>query len=114
MLSANSFPTVLLTVGLFVLSNAMLRPAVSSLTSRRATIGQGVAMGLNNSFMSLGRIVGPLWAGFIFDLNLNLPYISGAIVMLLGFFASLLWLEEEQPQPADVEPQLLSSRHPVE
>lgn len=114
MLSANSFPTVLLTVGLFVLSNAMLRPAVSALTSKRATTGQGIAMGLNNSFMSLGRIAGPLWAGFILDLNLNLPYISGAVVMLLSFFVSLLWLEEDQPQPTDVEPQLLSSRHPVE
>jgi len=114
MLSANSFPTVLLTVGLFVLSNAMLRPAVSSLTSKRTTTGQGVAMGLNNSFMSLGRIVGPIWAGLILDINLNLPYISGAVVMLLGFFASLLWLEEEKPQPTDVEPQLLSSRHPIE
>ena len=114
MLSANSFPTVLLTVGLFVLSNAMIRPAVSSLTSRRATIGQGAAMGLNNSFMSLGRIVGPIWAGFILDINLNLPYISGAIVMLLGFFASILWLREEQPQPTDVERQLLKSPHPTE
>jgi hypothetical protein len=58
--------------------------------------------------------VGPIWAGLILDINLNLPYISGAVVMLLGFFASLLWLEEEKPQPTDVEPQLLSSRHPIE
>ena len=114
MLSANTFPTVLLTVGFFVLSNAMLRPAVSSLTSKQATTGQGVAMGLNSSFMSLGRIAGPIWAGLILDINLNLPYTSGAVVMLLSFFASLLWLKEEQPQPTDVELQLLSSSHPVE
>jgi len=25
--------------------------------------------------------------------------------MLLGFFASMLWLEEERPQPPEVEPQ---------
>lgn len=106
MLLANSFPTVLLTVGLFILSNAMLRPVVSSLTSKRATTGQGVAMGLNNSFMSLGRIMGPIWAGFIFDLNLNLPYLSGAIVMFLGFFVSMLWLGEERPQLTDVERQI--------
>ncbi len=64
--------------------------------------------------MSLGRIAGPIWAGFIFDLNLSLPFISGALVMLLGFFASLLWLGEEQSQPADVERQLLRSRHLTE
>jgi DHA1 family multidrug resistance protein-like MFS transporter len=105
MLLANSFATVLLTVGLFVFGNAMLRPVLASLISKRATTGQGVAMGLNNSFMSLGRMVGPIWAGFIFDLNFNLPYVSGSIAMLIGFFASMLWLEEERPQPPEVEPQ---------
>jgi DHA1 family multidrug resistance protein-like MFS transporter len=103
MLSANTFYTVALTVSFFILSNAMLRPMVASLTSKRATGGQGVAMGLNNSFMSLGRIVGPVWAGFVFDFDINLPYLSGAIVMLIGFLASILWLAKEQPKITDVE-----------
>lgn len=103
MLSANNFYTVMLTVSFFILSNAMLRPIVASLTSKRATGGQGVAMGLNNSFMSLGRIVGPIWAGFVFDFDINLPYLSGAAVMLLGFLASMLWLTKEQPKITDVE-----------
>lgn len=73
----------------FVISNAMLRPAVSALISKETTAGQGVAMGLNNSFMSLGRIVGPLWAGFAFDLSMNLPYWSGALLLALGFVLSI-------------------------
>jgi hypothetical protein len=44
---------------------------VFSLSSKQATVGQGVAMGLSNSFMSLGRIVGPIWAGFAFDMNFS-------------------------------------------
>jgi DHA1 family multidrug resistance protein-like MFS transporter len=91
LLVANNLVTVLLTTGLFTLPNALLRPAVISLTSKQAE-EQGLAMGLNNSFNSLGRVVGPIWAGLIFDVNVNYPYLSGAIIMLAGFLASLFWL----------------------
>ncbi|MBK8933295.1 MAG: MFS transporter [Chloroflexi bacterium] len=94
MLLAFNMATVLLTVGFFVLSNSMLRPAVSSLTSRRATGGQGIAMGLNNSFMSLGRIAGPVLAGFLFDVNIHFPYVIGALVMMLGFVLCGRYLEK--------------------
>ncbi len=47
---------------------------------------QGAAMGMAESFMSMGRIAGPLWAGLIFDINLHLPYLSGAL-----FFASFMF-----------------------
>ena len=67
-----------------------------SLTSKRADTRQGVAMGLNNSFNSLGRIVGPIWAGFAFDLNYSLPYLSGALIMFVGFVISLIWLPQQE------------------
>ncbi len=93
MLLAFNFLTVMITTGLFVISNSLLRPAVSSLTSKRTTIGQGVAMGLNNAFMSLGRIAGPVWAGFVFDIQISYPYLSGAVIMLVGFGVSIWWLQ---------------------
>ena len=99
MVMARSFIAVLLTMGFFIVSNAMLRPAVSALISRRATVGQGVAMGLNNAFMSLGRSVGPLWAGFAYDLNSVYPYWSGSLVMLVGFVVSMLRLKPEESSP---------------
>jgi DHA1 family multidrug resistance protein-like MFS transporter len=89
---AENYWSVLITIGLFVFATALLMPAISSMTSKRAETQQGMAMGLSNSFMSLGRIAGPLWAGFVFDLNLILPFISGAVVMLVGFIVSLVWL----------------------
>jgi len=51
-------------------------------------------MGLSNSFMNLGRIVGPIWAGFIFDVNVNYPYLSGAAIMFVGFLISLVWVSQ--------------------
>ena len=92
MLVSYDLGSVILMTSLFILSNSMLRPAVSSLISKRADSGQGVAMGLNNAFMSLGRVVGPLWAGAALDLNLSFPYLTGALVMLIGFVASLFFL----------------------
>jgi DHA1 family multidrug resistance protein-like MFS transporter len=63
---------------------------------------QGVTMGLSNSFMSLGRIFGPLFAGFLFDQNLNFPYIGGALVMFIGFLFSLVWVTQEPNKESGV------------
>ena len=101
MLLAVDFVTVLLTVGIFVLSNAMLRPSLSSIISKLTREGQGLAMGLTNSFMSLGRVVGPIWAGSLFDMNLHYPYLSGAVVMLAGFGLSMVYLSRQQHQARD-------------
>lgn len=100
LLTANSLVTVLLTTALFTLPNALLRPAVISLTSRYAEARQGTAMGLNNSFNSLGRVVGPIWAGFAFDVEHSLPYLSGMAVMFVGFLLSLVWVTQEQRDPS--------------
>jgi MFS transporter, DHA1 family, multidrug resistance protein len=84
-----------ITVGFFVFSNAMLRPSIFSITSKKTRDGQGVALGLNNAFQSLGRVVGPLWAGGLFDFHLYLPYLSGAVIMLIAFGYSLYAMRSE-------------------
>jgi DHA1 family multidrug resistance protein-like MFS transporter len=94
MLWAYSDLTLYLTVGLFVLANSMLRPGIASLVSMEAQGGQGTALGLANSFMSLGRIVGPLWAGMMFDIRIALPFLSGAVIFLVLFFISFSWLRK--------------------
>ena len=101
MLLAGGFATVLLTVAFFICGDAMIRPSVAALISKRSAGGQGVAMGLTNAFMSLGRIVGPLWAGTMFDLDVSLPYLSGAVILLLIFVMALRWLSND-PSPESV------------
>jgi DHA1 family multidrug resistance protein-like MFS transporter len=91
----NSLPAVIAAVCFFIISNAMLNPANSALISKRTESRQGLVMGLNNSYQSLGRIIGPAWAGLVYDLNINLPYWSGAVVLLIGFALSLLLLNQE-------------------
>jgi DHA1 family multidrug resistance protein-like MFS transporter len=100
LLTATNMVTVLITTGLFTFPNALLRPAVISLTSKQAGAQQGTAMGLNNSFNSLGRVVGPIWAGFAFDLNTSLPYLSGAVIMFVGFVVGLFYVTQQR-KPAE-------------
>jgi MFS transporter, DHA1 family, multidrug resistance protein len=84
-------------VGFFVFSNAMLRPSIFSLTSKKSPGGQGMALGLNNSYQSLGRVIGPLWAGSMLDLHITLPYLSAAVVMLVAFGYALFSMRAETP-----------------
>jgi DHA1 family multidrug resistance protein-like MFS transporter len=113
LLLANSFLTVLLTTCFFTLPNALLRPAVISLTSKHATTKQGVAMGLNNSFTSLGRIVGPIWAGYAFDINVHYPYLSGAAIIFVGFLISLVWISQERRLATAADAQPVTGRRQV-
>jgi DHA1 family multidrug resistance protein-like MFS transporter len=100
LLLAVTYPGVLLATGIFILSKTLLRTVIISLASKRATVGQGTTMGLSNSFRNLGRIVGPIWAGFIFDVNVNYPYLSGAAIMFAGFLISLGWVSQTSGRPA--------------
>jgi DHA1 family multidrug resistance protein-like MFS transporter len=94
LLGAWDFVSVLASTGFFILSKTLLRPAAFALISKGAGEDQGSAMGLSNSFMSLGRIFGPIWAGFAFDLGPAYPYLSGSIFMLIGFGVSLAVLRK--------------------
>ena len=103
LLLANTYATVLLTTGIFTCSITFLRPSIHSLTSKRTTAGQGASMGLSNSFVSLGRVAGPIVAGIIFDINPNYPYLSGAFILCAVFILSLIWIKEERPSSAELE-----------
>ncbi len=89
LLRADTYLTVVLTTGFFVFAVTFLRPSIHSLTSQRAVIGQGAALGMSNSFVSLGRIAGALYAGSLFDVGMDYPYLSGIVVLLICFLLSM-------------------------
>lgn len=74
---------------LFFAFNAMLRPTVSTLISNAAGDRQGYASGLNTTYTSLGNVIGPVFAGYLFDINLNLPYILGAFILMASLVLTL-------------------------
>ncbi len=95
--------SVMLASGFFMLTNSMIRPGSSSLISKQEGVSQGVAMGMNNAFMSLGRIIGPLWAGYALDINLNYPYLTGAFIMAMGFILCLFFLPKTESAPVNTQ-----------
>ncbi|MDE5414963.1 MFS transporter [Alkalihalobacterium chitinilyticum] len=97
---AFNFTTVLLTTCFFFLGNSILRPALNTTLSRLADGHQGMVMGLNNSFMSLGNVVGALIAGVLFEVNIYLPYSLGAVTLLMAFFVTIFWLAQKKRRQA--------------
>jgi len=64
--------------------NQVMRPTNASLITKRTVGGQGAAIGVMDSFDSLGRILGPLLAGPVYAAEARLPYVVSAGVLMAG------------------------------
>lgn len=73
------------------LSTSILRPVLTTLISKLAGNEQGFAMGMNNAYMSIGNVLGPLLAGLLFDVHILYPFILGLIVLVITIFVSMKW-----------------------
>jgi len=92
---AIDYVTIMLALGFFILALALISPALNSHISNFAGEHQGTVMGLNSAATSLGRVVGPLWGGYIYDINIDYPFFSGAATLLLGLLVSLFGLQKQ-------------------
>ena len=81
----DDFTTAAIYLSVFGIGNGLIRPSVSSLLTKRSTVGHGSVTGLLSSFDSFGRIVGPPLGGWLFAVMMNLPYIVGAILSVIAF-----------------------------
>ena len=91
---ALSFFTLGFAVGVFglgvtilALGNGCYNPAllgVVSLISQKSE--QGRVMGIYQSYMSIGRMIGAVLGGFLFDYLAPIPYFSASFVMLIALF----------------------------
>ncbi|WP_028548013.1 MFS transporter [Paenibacillus sp. UNC451MF] len=81
---------ILLVTFIVFLATDILRPAVSTQMSKMAQDQQGYVAGLNSAYTSLGNIVGPVVAGFLFDINIQYPYVSASLVLLICFVLSIV------------------------
>ncbi len=46
---------------------------------------------MNNAYMSIGNILGPALAGTLFEVHINLPYIFGAVILILSLGLAVKW-----------------------
>lgn len=79
----HNIATLALYAAIAGVGHALMRPSVASLISKRTLAGQGLSIGIMDSFDSLGRILGPVWGGWVYHYGISLPYASAALVLLI-------------------------------
>jgi len=97
---AFDFPSVMAALTIFILAAALLGPPLNSYMSSLAGEHQGTVMGMNGAFNSLGRVLGPLWGGYVYDRNVAWPFLSGAATLAVGLVISLHGLRRHVGQEA--------------
>nr|PZN44174.1 MAG: hypothetical protein DIU70_02860 [Bacillota bacterium] len=98
-------------IALLAAGMGIARPANSALISRRATTGQGTAIGLMDSFDSLGRIIGPVLGGSLYRRGLTLPFLSGAVLFAVALLLAAAWVAGAGPDPAGTGPDPTEQGH---
>jgi DHA1 family multidrug resistance protein-like MFS transporter len=89
---AINYATTLLAISVFSFGMALIGPALNARLSHFSYGRQGVIMGMNSAANSLGRIIGPLWAGYLYDVKIEYPFLSGAIVIMADLiFCLSMW-----------------------
>jgi predicted MFS family arabinose efflux permease len=101
-------PTLLVALGILAMGMGFNSPALTSMVSRVSDPNdQGGILGLASSLASLGRVVGPVWGGFLYDAYGNrTPYLSAAALMLIASVVAITGLRSRDahaggdPRPA--------------
>lgn len=82
-------PFELFAIILLGLSSAFFNPALSAMISKSVSMQeQGKVLGINQSFGSLARAVGPALGGFFYGLNYRMPYWMAALLMLIVIYGA--------------------------
>ena len=80
---AFSFTTLTVCITITGIGNQLIRPTNSSWISKETQIGQGTAIGIMDAFLSLGRILGPLLAGWLYEQG-TYPYVTLAGILVIA------------------------------
>lgn len=86
MIFAHTTPVAIAGMALLALGGGVVSPSLQSLVSGEAGENErGAVLGIQQSAASLGRVLGPLASGSVFDaLGHNAPFALGALLMLLA------------------------------
>ena len=97
MLPAGHMLTLWLACAVFSVGSTLLRPSVSTMVTKISEGGQGAAVGMLQSFDSLGRIVGPVVGGATYELSSSAPNLLGTTMLVLLLAANWPRLSQLAP-----------------
>ncbi|MBM3470359.1 MAG: MFS transporter [Armatimonadetes bacterium] len=86
---AGSVAAITVAVCMTSLAMAFLRPSLAALNSRTTRLGYGTSLGMQTSFDSLGRALGPLGAGTLYGIVQAGPFLGAAAVYLVAAVGAL-------------------------
>ena len=87
-------PTLLVALGFLAVGMGFNSPSLSSMVSQLSDADdQGGTLGLASSLASLGRVVGPAWGGYLYDVyGMTTPYLGAAALMFFAVTVSFIGL----------------------
>ena len=79
---------LIITTALMAVGSSLVTPPLTSLITKFSGPGEhGTALGVSQSFSSLGRVVGPFWGGFMLGAaGMSWPFYTGGLMLLAAFF----------------------------
>ena len=80
--NAFSFATLTVCITITGIGNQLIRPTNSSWISKQTQIGQGTAIGIMDAFLSLGRILGPLLGGWLYEKEAHTYVVLAGILVI--------------------------------
>lgn len=97
---------LLVALGLLSIGDGAVTPTNNALLSLAAPAdAQGETLGLSQGMAGLGRMVGPVVAGWLFGMSIGLPFFVGAALTLLALLVALPRIEAKPPNSAQ-EPEV--------
>ena len=99
---------LLLALGLLSIGDGAVTPTNNALLSLATPAeAQGEILGLSQGMAGLGRMVGPMVAGWLFGIGIGLPFFVGAGLVLLALLVALPRIENRsltpKPQPDSLQ-----------
>jgi DHA1 family multidrug resistance protein-like MFS transporter len=92
MVLTRGFVSVLVVIGLFAASSAITVPTLNASLSKTANQYKGTLMGFAGTAGNLSKVVAPLLAGYLYEVNIELPYISMGAIALIGATICFIWM----------------------
>jgi len=95
------FAACMCAYGLF---NGLRNPMLNSIIADRVDQSeQGETLGINQSYASIGQILGPVSAGFISGFSIHYVFFLSAFFILAGFLYTFLLRSQEKTTPSNAE-----------
>lgn len=90
-LFAGSYAMFFVVTLIIFLATSILRPVLNTLISKMAEGEVGFAMGMNNAYMSVGNVLGPLLAGALYDIDISYPFVLGLVMLMITWTITVAW-----------------------